>query len=267
MTIFRVISCNLNGIRAAARKGFFTWVQEQRPDIICLQELKAQAQDFIASPCLQNLLPGYQFFASYAQHKGYSGVAMFSLHNPINISRQLGWSNADIEGRYLQLDFHGISIVSLYLPSGSSGAKRQSIKFAFLDYYKQHLSKQVKLPRELLICGDWNIAHTCADLKNWRANQQHSGFLPTERAWLDSLFSELSLLDAFRIINQQPEQYTWWSYRSPQAWHKNIGWRIDYQIITPGLRSAVLAANIYKEQRFSDHAPLIIDYNLQQIVL
>lgn len=267
MTVFRVITCNLNGIRAAATKGFFSWVVTQRPDIICLQELKAQAQDFIASPYLQDLLPGYQRFASYAAQKGYSGVAIFTTHQPVTSSTHLGWHAADTEGRYLQLDFKGISIISLYLPSGSSGPQRQAVKFAFLEHYKQHLSKQVKLSRELLICGDWNIAHTTADLKNWQANLNNSGFLPAERAWLDSLFKELSLLDAFRIINQQPEQYTWWSYRSPQAWYNNVGWRIDYQIITPGLGTAVRAATIYKEQRFSDHAPLIIDYDLPQILL
>lgn len=254
----RLITMNLNGIRSAARKGFFEWLGRQQADVICLQELKAQENDLSELAALSH----YNGYFHCAAKKGYSGVGILTRYQPRHIIKGLGWQSADEEGRYIQVDFEHFSIASVYLPSGTSGEHRQAVKFDFLNRYAQHLLTHKKQAREYLICGDWNIAHTRLDLKNWRANQKNSGFLPEERAWLDKVFGEWGFVDAFRVVNQQADQYTWWSYRSPQAWHKNVGWRIDYQVITPGLKQYVQKAHIYREERFSDHAPLIIDYLL-----
>ncbi len=261
--MFRLITANLNGIRAAARKGFFQWAAEQDADLICLQELKAHEAD------LQDLalnLPGYQTYYHCAIKKGYSGVGILTRHSPRQVVKGLGWPVADEEGRYLQLDFDKLSVISLYLPSGTSGEARQAVKYDFLARYEKHLKQLGNEKREYIICGDWNIAHTQRDLKNWRANQKNSGFLPEERAWMDNLFGPLGFVDAFRVVNQEPEQYTWWSYRSPNAWDKNVGWRIDYQVITPDLKNKVQAAFIYRDQRFSDHAPLVMDYKAKNLL-
>lgn len=252
----RIITLNLNGIRSAATKGFFIWMAQQNADVVCLQETRAQEHQLgaIIHP------PGYHYYFFDAEKKGYSGVAIYTRHKPDKITTGLGWDDADKEGRYIQVDFGPLSVVSLYLPSGSSGEERQKIKFDFLARYKKVLEKIINAKREYIICGDWNIAHKQIDLKNWRGNQKNSGFLPEERAWLDEIFDQLGLVDAFRVINQEAEQYTWWSNRG-QAWAKNVGWRIDYQIVTPGLKHLVKSVSIYKEQRFSDHAPLIMDYD------
>ena len=251
----RIITINLNGIRAAARKGFFEWVQNQNADIICMQELKAQEND-MQNPDLR--MHGYQSFYHFAEKKGYSGVGIYSRHEPENVMTGLGWEAADQEGRYVAIKVKGLWVASLYLPSGTSGEHRQVIKYDFLDKYANYLQN---LQSECIICGDWNIAHKNIDLKNWRGNQKNSGFLPEERAWMDKLFGELGFVDAFRLVNQEPDQYTWWSYRG-QARAKNVGWRIDYQVITPGLKLTVKSAMIYTQQRFSDHAPLIMDYDI-----
>jgi exodeoxyribonuclease-3 len=251
----RVISLNLNGIRSAARKGFFDWVQTQKADVICLQETKAQ-EDQVRT-LIQ--LPGYQAYFFDAEKKGYSVVAIYSRKKPDKVIAGLGWESADKEGRYIQLNFPQLSVASLYMPSGTTGEVRQAVKFQFLKDYEAILKKQRKQKREYIICGDWNIAHKQIDLKNWRANQKHSGFLPEERAWMDHILGPVGYVDAFREVNQAPDQYTWWSNRG-RAWDKNVGWRIDYQIITPGLKNKVKSAEIYKDQRFSDHAPLSIDY-------
>jgi exodeoxyribonuclease-3 len=253
----KVITLNANGIRAAHRKGFFIWLQKQQADVICLQETKAQVHqltDEILKP------EGYLGFFNDAEKKGYSGVALYSRKQPDSITNKLGWSWADNEGRFLQADFGKLSIISIYLPSGSSSEERQAVKFDFMERLMPVLRKMRKKRRNYIICGDWNIAHQEIDLKNWRGNQKNSGFLPEERAWMDELFGKTGMVDAFRIVNQQPEQYTWWSNRG-QAWAKNVGWRIDYQVITPGLQDKVKRVNIYKDERFSDHAPLIIDYD------
>ena len=253
----RVISLNVNGIRAAARKGFFDWMVKQKADVVCLQEIKAQEQQLTDAIFYPKNYHAY-FFA--AEKKGYSGVAIYSKHQPKRVQRGLGWETADTEGRYLQLDFEKLSIASLYLPSGTSGEIRQAVKMDFLDHYAHHLRASRRKRRDYIICGDWNIAHQAIDLKNWRANQKNSGFLPEERAWLDTLFDDIGYLDAFRILNPHAEHYTWWSNRG-RAWDNNVGWRIDYQMITPKLQQYLKSTSIYKEQRFSDHAPLIIDYN------
>jgi len=252
----RVITLNVNGIRSAAKKGFFTWINDQNADVICLQEVKAQEADL-----LDDLFnpKGYHAYFHFAEKKGYSGVGLYTKQKPISVLTGLGWPTADQEGRYVEANLGNITVISLYLPSGSSGEERQAIKFDFLNRFAGHLIKLREQHNELIICGDWNIAHKKIDIKNWRGNQKNSGFLPEERAWMDELFGAMHFVDAFRIVNSEDEQYTWWSNRG-QAWAKNVGWRIDYQVITPGLRDKVKSASIFKDQRFSDHAPLIIDY-------
>ena len=257
----RVISINVNGIRAAHRKNFFIWLQKQDVDIVCVQETKAQVEQLteeIIKP------KGYYSYFNDALKKGYSGVAIYSRIEPDKIIDKIGWREADDEGRYLQANFGELSIVSLYLPSGSSSEERQTIKFDFLDRFISVLKKMRRQKREYIICGDWNIAHKKIDIKNWKGNQKNSGFLPEERSWMDNLFNKLGMVDSFRVVNQEAEQYTWWSNRG-QAWAKNVGWRIDYQIVTPGLKDKIRTASIYKDERFSDHAPLIIDYDLKLV--
>jgi exodeoxyribonuclease III len=255
----RIITANLNGIRSAAKKGFFDWLVTQDADVICVQETKAQMEhlkDTIFRP------QGYHAHFADAVKKGYSGVGIYSKKEPDHLIVGLGWEHADQEGRYIQADFGGMSIASLYMPSGTSGDHRQAIKYDFLDRYLPLLRDIKNQARDYIICGDWNIAHKQIDLKNWRANQNRTGFLPEERAWLDRLFDEVGMVDAFRVINQEPDQYTWWS-NFGQAYQKNVGWRIDYQIISPSLKQCVKKVSIYKEQKFSDHAPLIIDYDYE----
>jgi exodeoxyribonuclease III len=254
----RIITANLNGIRAAARKGFFTWLENQQADVICLQELKAQAPTMQQAEFYPD---GYHAHFHYAEKKGYSGVGIYSRVKPKQVVTGLGWDVADQEGRYVAIDLGGLWVASLYMPSGTSGELRQNVKFDFLDRYAAYLSDIRASGNDYIICGDWNIAHKNIDLKNWRTNQKTSGFLPEERAWMDKLVGEWGFVDAFREVNQEPDQYTWWSHRA-RAWEKNVGWRIDYQIITPGLKPTVKSAMIYKDQRFSDHAPLTIDYDI-----
>ncbi len=257
----RVISINANGIRAAHRKNFFIWLQKQDADIVCVQETKAQVEQLteeIIKP------KGYYSYFNDALKKGYSGVAIYSRIEPDKVIDKIGWREADDEGRYLQANFGKLSIVSLYLPSGSSSEERQIIKFDFLVRFVSVLKKMCRQKREYIICGDWNIAHKKIDIKNWKGNQKNSGFLPEERSWMDNLFNKLGMVDSFRVVNQEAEQYTWWSNRG-QAWVKNVGWRIDYQIVTPGLKDKIRTASIYKDERFSDHAPLIIDYDLKLV--
>ena len=252
----RIISINLNGIRSAASKGFYEWLALQDADIVCLQELKSQAEDMTAQMLMP---PGYHGYFHYAEKKGYSGVGIYCRDQPQRIMSGLGLAEFDAEGRYLCADFANFSVVSLYLPSGSSGEERQAVKFKFMAAFKPHLRELRASGREVLICGDWNIAHKEIDLKNWRGNKKNSGFLPEERAWLTKLFDEVGFVDVFRQLHPELEAYTWWSNRG-QAWAKDVGWRIDYQIATPFIAAKAQMASIYKAQRFSDHAPLIIDY-------
>lgn len=254
----KIITINVNGIRSAYRKHFLDWMYKQHADVICIQETKAQFDQLPQE--LQNP-EGYFAYFNDAIKKGYSGTALYSRVKPDRVTCKLGWEPADTEGRYLQADFGSLSVVSLYVPSGSSSEERQSIKFGFMERFMPVLAGMRKKRRDYILCGDWNIAHKEIDLKNWRGNRKNSGFLPEERAWLDQLFNEVGMVDGFRVVNQAPDQYTWWSNRG-QAWAKNVGWRIDYQIITPGLKDKVVSADIYKEQRFSDHAPLIMEYGI-----
>ncbi len=254
----RVITLNVNGIRSAARKGFFRWLARQRADVVCLQETKAQEHQLDGGGFRPK---GWHAWFFDAEKPGYSGVALYCRHEPDRVVRGFGWPDVDAEGRYLQADFGRLSVASVYVPSGSSSPERQAVKFDFLERFEGFLRALRRRRRDYILCGDWNIAHRAIDLKNWRSNQKNSGFLPEERAWMDRLFGPLGYVDAFRVVDPRPEQYTWWSNRG-RAWEKNVGWRIDYQVITPRLRAAVRAARIYKAQRFSDHAPLIIDYDL-----
>ncbi len=255
----RVITCNVNGIRSAAGKGFFPWMLAQGAEFVCLQETKAQEHQLGDEVFAPN---GYRSYFLDARKRGYSGVAIYCRREPTRVIRGLGWPEMDEEGRYLQLDYPGLSVVSLYLPSGSSSPERQAVKFEFLDRFLPHLRALRRKRRQFILCGDWNIAHKKIDIRNWRGNQKNSGFLPEERAWMDELFGKAGFVDAFRAVNPEPDQYTWWSNRG-QAWAKNVGWRIDYQVVTPGLAPKVRSAAIYKAQRFSDHAPLTIDYALE----
>ena len=255
----KIITCNTNGIRAAARKGFFEWLRDQQADVVCIQETKAQVhqlEDPVFTP------DGYHCYYNDAEKKGYSGTALYSRIEPIKVTTSLGWEPLDSEGRYIQADYHGLSVISLYLPSGSSSDEAQEKKYRFMASFLEHLRALRRNRREFIICADWNICHKEIDLKNWRSNQKNSGFLPDERAWLDMLFDEVGYIDSFRIVNQEPDQYTWWSNRG-QAWAKNVGWRLDYQVITPKLADRVRAAEIYKDERFSDHAPQIMEYEME----
>jgi len=257
--MLRIITLNLNGIRSAGRKGFFEWLARSGADIVCVQELKAQAADVTADMLAPH---GFRGYFHYADKKGYSGVGLFTRHAPVKVIEGIGIADIDSEGRYLRADFGKLSVISLYLPSGSSSEERQQVKFSFLERFYPHLEALRNAGREVVLCGDWNIAHQKIDLKNWRGNQKNSGFLPEERAWLTRVFDELGWVDVFRRIDARPEQYTWWSNRG-QAWAKNVGWRIDYHIATPGVAATAKSVSIYKDERFSDHASLAIDYEFE----
>ena len=254
----RVITLNVNGIRSAAAKGLFPWLARQDADVICLQEVRAHEAQFEGHDIS---LPGYHAAYHPAERPGYSGVALYSREKPTKLLRGFGDREFDSEGRYLEAQFPGLSVVSLYLPSGSSSPKRQASKDRFLKKFMPHLQALKRKRRHYILCGDWNIAHREIDLKNWKANRKNSGFLPHERAWLDELFDGHGYIDAFRHVNKEADQYTWWSQRG-QARAKNVGWRIDYQIASPSLAGTARAARIHTADRYSDHAPLIMDYEL-----
>ena len=253
----KIISFNANGIRAATRKGFFEWFNQQSADFLCIQETKAQLSQIESD---QIYFPnGYHYAYKDAIKKGYSGVAIYAKQKPNKIIRNIGIDWADNEGRYIQFDYDNFSIASLYLPSGSSSDERQAYKMDFLAKYKDILAEQIQLKRDFIVCGDFNIVHREIDIKNWKQNQKNSGVLPEERAWLDHIFDELGWVDAFRVVNQETYNYTWWSNRG-QARADNVGWRIDYQITSPSLKDRIVSEQIYKTVFFSDHAPLVINY-------
>ncbi|MBK6469473.1 MAG: exodeoxyribonuclease III [Betaproteobacteria bacterium] len=259
---FRLISLNLNGIRSAASKGFVEWAQETHADCMGVQELKAQAGDIGGR--LESVA-GLQGHFHCAEKKGYSGVGLFLKKAPSAVITGFGSDEFDAEGRWVEARYdtarRKLSVISCYFPSGSSSEERQQAKFRFLAQITPHLMR-LKAEREFILLGDINIAHHPIDLRNWRSNQKNSGFLPEEREWMTRLLTEGGLVDVFRTLNAQPEQYTWWSNRG-QAWAKNVGWRIDYHLATPGMAATARREHIYLEQRFSDHAPLIIDYDFK----
>jgi exodeoxyribonuclease-3 len=259
---FRLITLNLNGIRSAASKGFVEWARQAAPDCMGVQELKAQAGDLhdgLAS------VAGLQGHFHCAEKKGYSGVGLYVKKAPSAVVTGIGNKEFDAEGRWVEARFdtarRKLSIISCYFPSGSSSEERQAAKFRFLARIYPHLMK-LKAEREFILVGDINIAHHEIDLRNWKGNQKNSGFLPEERAWMTKLLTAGGLVDVFRTLNPNPDQYTWWSSRG-QAWAKNVGWRIDYHLATAGVAATAKREHIYLEQRFSDHAPLIIDYDLK----
>lgn len=255
--MLKVISINVNGIRSAHNKGLFDWLKTENPDIVCIQEIKANIED------IPNELINWNNYHTHfypAQKNGYSGVAIFSKQKPDNTIIGLDNSRIDDEGRYLQFDFPDFSVISLYLPSGSSGPEKQQNKFHFMDHYKPILLNKIKSGREYIICGDWNIAHQEIDLKNWKGNLKNSGFLPEEREWVTELLKS-GFIDAYRHMYPNDPGYTWWSNRG-QAYAKDVGWRIDYHMLTPGIAKKLHRGSVYKLQKFSDHAPLIFEYNV-----
>ena len=254
----KIISANLNGIRSAAKKNFFEWMQKQDADFICVQELKAQQADMtdiFLSPF------GYHGHFHYAEKKGYSGTGVYSRRKPDSVTAGFGNAEFDAEGRYVQVDVGNLSVISLYCPSGSSSDERQQAKFRFMDAFMPHLVQLRKSGREVVICGDWNIAHKEIDLKNWKSNQKNSGFLPEERAWMTQLTTEGGIVDVYRQL--QPDTtdacYTWWSNRG-QAYANNVGWRLDYHLATPAVAAQARSTDTFKDIKFSDHAPHTICY-------
>ena len=257
--MLRVITLNLNGIRSAANKGVLDWFGAQEADCIALQEVRAQQGDLSDAILRPSGLIGH---FCCAERKGYAGVGLYCRKEPDRLISGYGSLEFDTEGRFLQADYGDLSIISLYFPSGSSSEERQLAKFRFLDEFLPHLERLVRSGREFILCGDWNIAHKEIDLKNWKSNQKNSGFLPEERAWLSRVFEEHGWVDVYRRLHPDATDacYTWWSNRG-QARAKNVGWRIDYQIATPGIAARAKQASIYKDRWFSDHAPLTIDYD------
>ena len=257
--MFRLVTLNLNGIRSAANKGFLAWAEQAGADCIGVQEVKAQAADVVGRFEHLGGLPGHYHFA---QKKGYSGVGLFTRKAPSEVKIGFGSREFDTEGRWVEARYdtarRKFSVISCYFPSGSSGEERQQAKFRFLARIYPHLVK-LKGEREFVLMGDINIAHKEIDLRNWKSNQKNSGFLPEERAWLSKLFDRAGLVDVFRTLNDKPDQYTWWSQRGA-AREKNVGWRLDYHIATPAVAATARREQIYLEQRFSDHAPVVIDY-------
>jgi exodeoxyribonuclease-3 len=260
--LFRLVTLNLNGIRSAASKGFVEWAEKVGADCMGVQEVKAQAEHLLGT---FDRVAGMRGHFHLAQKKGYSGVGLFSRKKPSEVITGFDGGEFDDEGRYVEARFdtaqRRFSVISCYFPSGSSGEERQAAKYRFLDRLYPHLLA-LMAEREFILVGDINIAHHPIDLKNWRGNQKNSGFLPEERAWMTRLLDEAGLVDVFRRLNPHPEQYTWWSNRG-QAWAKNVGWRLDYHLATPGVAATARRESIYLDQRFSDHAPLTIDYDFK----
>lgn len=257
----KIISLNLNGIRSAAKKNVFPWLAEQKADLICFQETRIQA-DQLEKEGVAFALKGYHSAFECAEAKGYSGVAIYSKAKPDALVRGIGVKEFDAEGRWLEAQIGKLSVVSLYLPSGSSGDARQAFKFQSLEWLSAHFAKLKKSGRDYIVCGDWNIAHENIDLKNWRGNQKNSGFLPAERAWLSELFATHGWTDTHRVLKPGISEYTWWSNRG-NAFANDVGWRIDYQVTSASLQGSAQSVEVIRDPRFSDHAPLIVKYRIK----
>lgn len=254
----RVISANLNGIRSATTKGFWTWLSAQNADVVCVQELKAQEADLTDEMRAPLDLTGY---FQYAQKKGYSGVGLYCRVPPDEVIIGFDQGEFDFEGRYVEARFGGLSIVSVYFPSGSSAPERQEAKYRFLAAFLPHMMTLRAEGRELIICGDVNIAHQEIDLKNWKGNLKNSGFLPEERAWLTQFLADAGLQDVYRLLEPNTHQYTWWSNRG-QARANNVGWRIDYQLASTSVAQTAHNTFVFTDEKFSDHAPVVVDYTM-----
>lgn len=252
----RIITLNANGIRSAASKGVYEWLAKQRADVVCVQEVKAQT-DQLSDP-MYHPHGQHAYYRHATTKKGYSGVAVYARREPDEVRTALGWEAFDEEGRYLEARFGNLSVVSLYVPSGSSGEERQAFKFKAMDWLAPILGEWLASGRDYVLCGDWNIVRSEKDIRNWKSNQKNSGCLPEERAWLNGLV-DAGWVDSYRRLHPDGEDYTWWSNRG-QARANNVGWRIDYQLVTPALAAKLERCAIYRDERFSDHAPYIADY-------
>lgn len=253
----RIITLNANGIRAAHKKNLPTWLAKQNADFVCLQEVRAKNEQLTA----EDFWPaGFHCHYLESNKAGYSGVAIYSRYEPDEVVEACGYTPFDVEGRYLEFRVGDLSVISFYLPSGTSGEERQTFKYGCMDYLLEHMRAMVASGRHFVVCGDWNIAHKQVDLRNWRSNQKNSGFLPEERTWLDRLYDEVGMVDVFRQLDTDADRYTWWSNRG-QAWANNVGWRLDLQVATPAFAAVAKRTSIYTDERFSDHAPLTIDYD------
>jgi len=253
----RIITLNVNGLRSAHAKGFTDWMRRQKPDVVCLQEIKAHESDL---PRALLAPRGLHAFFHPAEKRGYSGVALYAKREPDKVTLGLGIKEIDAQGRFLQADFGDLSVVSLYMPSGTMGEEAQARKYKFMDVFFKRMEEMRACGREFVICGDWNIAHREIDVKNWKTNQKMTGFLPREREWLTQVFEQHGFVDVFRKLDPSPDRFTWW-VQWANARERNIGWRIDYQIATPGFAKTATKATIYAKPVFSDHAPLVIDYD------
>jgi len=261
----RIVTFNANGLRSAASKGFFEWFAGQDADVLCVQETKAQEHQLTGEAGTKNgcCPDGYKaWFRDATTKKGYSGVAIYARREPDELRSAIGWDAFDEEGRYLEARFGTLSVVSMYVPSGSSGDVRQGFKFEVMDWLKPILEQWRGSGRDYVLCGDWNIVRSALDIRNWKSNQKNSGCLPRERDWLNGLCAgESGWVDTYRALNPEGQDYTWWSNRGA-ARAKNVGWRIDYQLATPSLRDKLLGCAIAPSPRFSDHAPYVVDYAL-----
>ena len=254
----KIVSFNANGLRSATSKGFFDWVPGLDADLICIQETKAQEHQLRVPAMLPD---GYTaFFRDATTKKGYSGVGIYTRREPDEVITGVGWDDFDEEGRYLELRFGNLSVVSMYFPSGSSGEERQGFKYRCIDRLTPVFDACLASGRDYVICGDWNIVHTRRDIRNWTSNLKNSGCLPEERAWLDLLFQQRGWVDTYRCLNPEGEDYTWWSQRFGVR-EKNIGWRIDYQVVTPSMRERLKSCAIHPTPKFSDHAPYEVEYD------
>ena len=254
----KVITINVCGIRASQKKGLFEWLKKTKADFICMQETRALEEQIRDKSFF---LRGYSRYLNVAEKKGYSGVAIYTKHKPIKIQTSFSKSIFESEGRFILAEYEHYSIVSVYFPSGSSGEIRQNLKYKFMQYFERFVKDQIDKKKNLIVCGDYNIAHTKDDIKNWKSNQNNSGFLPEEREWMTKLINTVGLIDAFRLKCKKPEVYTWWSNRG-NAYNNNVGWRIDYQMITENFSKKIKSASVYRGKKFSDHAPLIINYDI-----
>lgn len=254
----KVITINVCGIRASQKKGLFEWLKKTKADFICMQETRALEEQIIDS-CFT--LKGYSRYLNVAEKKGYSGVAIYTKHEPLRIEKSFSKSIFETEGRFILTEYKDFSVISVYFPSGSSGELRQNLKYKFMDYFEEFIKVSINNKKELIVCGDYNIAHTKDDIKNWKSNQKNSGFLPEERKWMTKLIDEVGMKDAFREKCKRTDVYTWWSNRG-NAYNNNVGWRIDYQMVTSNFSAKIKSVSVYKKNKFSDHAPLIINYDI-----